>query len=310
LIRNKSGFFSPHLSAILQAVLVTMLWSSSWILIKIGLRNNMPPLTFAGLRYTLAVLCLTPVVLLSKKQKEVIKNLSRSEWKKLILLGIILYPITQGTVFFGLSFLPANMEGLLLNLAPIFVALFGIFLGQEKTTMRQWLGIFVAVSGISVYFLPFGIYNVKTIGIIIALVGVFSNAFSSLLGRHLNFKSWLTPLVVTYVSMTSGTVILLLSGLIFQGFGNLTLTNILIIAWLAVVNTAFAFTVWNNTLKVVSAVESSILNSLMLPQITFLAYIILGEYVSLKQIAGLFLVMLGVVIVQLRKKESYLTSEK
>ena len=37
----------------LQALLVTFLWSTSWVLIKIGFAD-IPPLTFAGLRYTLA----------------------------------------------------------------------------------------------------------------------------------------------------------------------------------------------------------------------------------------------------------------
>ena len=44
---------SPRLLAILQAVFVTFLWSTSWILIKWNI-DEIPPLTFAGLRYSLA----------------------------------------------------------------------------------------------------------------------------------------------------------------------------------------------------------------------------------------------------------------
>ncbi|HXV99759.1 MAG TPA: EamA family transporter, partial [Anaerolineae bacterium] len=53
---------SAHLKTILQALLVTFLWSTSWVLIKFGLRD-IPALTFAGLRYSLAFLCLLPFVL-------------------------------------------------------------------------------------------------------------------------------------------------------------------------------------------------------------------------------------------------------
>ena len=49
--------FSPHTIALLQALLVTFIWSLSWVFIKIGLQG-IPPITFAGLRYTLAFLCL------------------------------------------------------------------------------------------------------------------------------------------------------------------------------------------------------------------------------------------------------------
>ena len=44
---------SAHTRAVLQALLVTFLWSTSWVLIKFGL-TGIPPLTFAGLRYSLA----------------------------------------------------------------------------------------------------------------------------------------------------------------------------------------------------------------------------------------------------------------
>lgn len=52
-----------RLSALLTAVFVTFLWSSSWVLIKVGLAARLPPVSFAGLRYSLAVLCLAPFAL-------------------------------------------------------------------------------------------------------------------------------------------------------------------------------------------------------------------------------------------------------
>ncbi len=52
---------SSHGRAVLEALLVTFLWSTSWILMRIGLRE-IPALTFAGLRYTIAALVLLPGV--------------------------------------------------------------------------------------------------------------------------------------------------------------------------------------------------------------------------------------------------------
>ena len=45
----------------------------------------------------------------------------------------------------------------------------------------------------------------------------------------------------------------------------------------AVVNTAFAFTVWNHTLRTLTAVESSVMNNTMLIQVAVLAWLILDE---------------------------------
>ena len=102
--------------------------------------------------------------------------------------------------------------------------------------------------------------------------------------------------------MGIGSTILLVIGATTQGFGHPSPGDWGIIAWLAVVNTAFAFTVWNHTLQTLTAVESSIINSLMMPQIAILAYFLLGETLTAKQIIGLILVGVGVLVVQLRKR--------
>ncbi|MBN1566165.1 MAG: DMT family transporter, partial [Anaerolineae bacterium] len=73
-----------------------------------------------------------------------------------------------------------------------------------------------------------------------------------------------------------------------------------IIAWLAVVNTAFAFTLWNHTQRTLPAVESSILNNTMLIQIAVLAWVFLGEALAAREIAGLALAGFGMLVVQVQ----------
>ena len=77
--------FSPRLQAILQALFVTFLWSTSWVLIKHAL-DEIPPLTFAGLRYAFAVLILLPGL---RKQKVALCALSAQDWGLLAALGLV-----------------------------------------------------------------------------------------------------------------------------------------------------------------------------------------------------------------------------
>jgi drug/metabolite transporter (DMT)-like permease len=95
---------------------------------------------------------------------------------------------------------------------------------------------------------------------------------------------------------------LLAIGIITQGFGSMSWQDWTIIIWLAVVNTAFAFTLWNHTLRTLTAVESSVINSLMMPQIAILAFVFLDEILSTREIWGLILVGIGVLIVQLKRQ--------
>jgi len=87
-----------------------------------------------------------------------------------------------------------------------------------------------------------------------------------------------------------------------QGLPSLHLGHWIIIGWLAVVNTAFAFTLWNHTLRTLTAVESSIINSTMLGQIAVFAWLFLGEGLNLQRGIGLGLAALGTLMVQLRSR--------
>jgi drug/metabolite transporter (DMT)-like permease len=293
---------SPRINAILQAIFVTVLWASSWILIKFGLRNNLPPLTFAGLRYGLAWICLLPLILFKREQLSALRGFSRTDWLRLGVLGLVFYALTQGSQFLSLAYLPAAMVSLLLNLTPVVVGAAAILFLSERPSASQWFGIGLATAGVGLYFLPIALPRTQVVGVAIALVGVLANAGSSLLGRELNRSGRFSPLLITFVSMGIGSILLLATGIAAQGFGEMTWQDWAIISWLAVINTAFAFTLWNQTLRTLSAVESSVINSLMMPQIAILAYTFLDEALSAKEIWGLLLVGTGVLIVQLKRK--------
>ncbi|MFH1851664.1 MAG: DMT family transporter [Candidatus Neomarinimicrobiota bacterium] len=283
----------------LLALLVTLLWSTSFIIIKLGL-TELPPLTFAGLRYFLAFLCLLPVTLRRKDTRAEFRYLSRRQWLRLVALGLVFYTFTQGAQFLGLALLPAVTVSLMLNFTPLVVAVAGIRLLQELPTPRQWLGVFLFIAGILVYFYPADFGASRWTGLVVMGFGVLANSGAALLGRDINRRGDLSPLLVTTVSMGIGAVILLVAGIIIQGLPPLGWRMIAALVWLAAVNTALAFTLWNITLRTLSAMESSIINGTMLIQIAVLAWIFLGEAITSQEIAGILLAALGVVLVQLK----------
>ncbi len=290
--------FSPHLSAILLALLVTFLWSTSFVIIKLGLKE-IPPLTFAGLRYSIAFLCLLPFAF-TPRNKSLIKSLEKRDWVKLILLGILFYAFTQGTQFIGLSLLPAVTVSLWLNFTPLIVAVMAIFLIKEIPTSLQWIGVVLFIVGILTYFFPVSLSEDHSLGLIVMTVGVLANSASAVLGRNVNQKGNVNPLVVTVISMGIGSIILLASGLFIQGLPSISLENIFYLFWLAVINTALAFTIWNYTLRTLTAMESSIINGTMLIQIAILAWIFLGEAITIKEGIGMLIAVIGALLVQLK----------
>ncbi|MBU0529042.1 DMT family transporter [bacterium] len=288
-----------HIVPILQALLVTFLWSTSFIIIKWGL-VEIPPITFAGLRYILAFICFIPFIL-KKKYTHEIKLLTLCQWKKLILLGLVFYTFTQGTQFLGLSLLPSVTVSLMLNFTPLIVALMGIFLLEEKPTIIQWSGGVLFIIGIITYFFPLSFIGSQALGLLIMTVGVLANAFSAIIGRNINRSKNISPIVVTFISMGIGAILLLVIGISINGFPIISLKTWVLIIWLAVINTAFAFTLWNLILRSLTAMESSIINGTMLIQIAILAWIFLEENISIQEGIGITIAAIGAIIVQIKK---------
>lgn len=290
---------SSHAVPRLQALLVTFLWSTSWVLIKLGLAD-IPALTFAGLRYALAFLLLLPFALRGEG-RTALRALCARDWGKLAALGVVLYTLTQGAQFLGLSLLPAASVSLILSFSPAVVAIVGGPWLGERPSARQWAGIGVFVAGAALYFGPGAFPNERWLGLVVAVLGALSNAGAAVLGRAVNRGLALPSIGITAVSMGIGAALLLFSGIAFQGLPPLAPWHWAIVAWLAAVNTAFAFTLWNHTLKRLSAMESSVLNNTMLIQIALLAWVFLGEGLGGFEIAGLALAAAGALLVQLRR---------
>ena len=290
---------SSRTLAILQALFVVFLWATSWVFIKIGL-NEIPPIIFAGLRYFLAFIVLLVALLFGDTKKE-IRTLPPRMWWQLILLGFLFYAVTQGASFVALAYLPAITVNLLWSFSSVIIAVMGFAWLSEKPTLFQWGGIGLAVVGACIYFFPVTIPHAQEFGVLIAVVGILANALSSVMGRGINRSSTYPPLIVTVVSMGAGSIALLVTSLFVEGIPVISLNSWLIIIWLAIVNTAFAFTLWNHTLRTLTAMESSIINGTMLIWIPLFAVIFLGESISVKGIFGLIAVGLGTLIVQLRR---------
>ena len=106
--------------------------------------------------------------------------------------------------------------------------------------------------------------------------------------------------------MGIGSLFLLLPGILFQGFPKISSSNLLLLFWMASINTAFAFTLWNKTLRNLTAVESSVINGTMLIQIGVLAWIFLGESISIKEGAGMLIAAAGAAFVQMRYRKKIL----
>jgi drug/metabolite transporter (DMT)-like permease len=290
---------SNPLLAYAEAVLVTFLWSSSYVLIKFGLLE-IPPFLFAAVRYTIAFAILgTIYVTVGGTSKSSRKNAIKMNGKvSLLVAGVCGYTLAQGFQFVGLFYLPAVTTTFLLNFTPIFVLVLGILFLGEKASRLQLVGLAVALFGAYAFFSEKLSGEGQQFGVVVVIVSGLSWAIYMMIIRRIQRVDSFGSLKLTAVTMGIGTAGLVLLAAVFDGPRPISLNALVIILWLSVVNTSLAFLLWNHALRSIRAYELSVIQNSMLVQIAVLAWIFLDELLTYVMMLGVALVIIGVLLVQ------------
>ncbi len=284
-------------SSLAEAYLVTFLWSSSYLLVKIGL-TEVSPLTLVSLRYVVASAVLLPMALIKGEL-----GLFRGgrNLLKLGFLGLSGYAVAQGLQCLGLFYLPAVSVTFILSFTPVIVLGLGtVFLG-EKPTVLQLSGIGTVLLGVCLFFdAPLSAGNLA--GVLITLLSGVGWAVYLVLSRRLFVKERVRPLGFTAVTMGLGTVVIAVAAYSVEGLPRVSPLGWAIIAWLGVVNTAFAFFLWNHALQRLEAFKIAVFQNTMLIQIAVLSWLFLEEQLTAMRILPMALVFVGVLMVQLKRR--------
>ena len=283
---------------VMEALLVTFLWSSSYVLVKIGLdRIQIPPLTLVALRYAVASALLVPLAL--RRGGSSVLGDPRS-LSRIAVLGLTGYAVAQGGQCLGLFYLPAVSVTFILNFTPVFVLVMGVFALGERPNTVQLGGMALVLAGAYLFFND-PLSGSNLVGVLITLISGLGWASYMVYSRYTFVREEFDVLCLTAFSMGAGTLILLVAALVKEGVSSVPLSGWGIIAWLGVVNTALAFFLWNHALQRLEAFETSVLQNTMLIQIAVLSWFFLGEQFTMVKLVAMAMVFFGVLTVQLRR---------
>ena len=279
--------------AIGESVLAMIIWASSFVFVKIGL-EYMGPLTIAGFRYFLAFLFLLPFLI---RKGTIRQPISRGIWLRLFAIGISAYTVGNGALFWGLKYLPATTVSFLMSLSPLLILLAGSVWLKEIPTGWQVFGIIASLLG-SVLFFSSGLKSGEPAGIIIVIFGLIGFSLFGILGREIAKVKQLDTITLTTVPLAIGGGFLLLIAFPLEGMPLLSAKSVGIVLWLAIVNTALAYVLYNHSLQILTALEMSVMLNLMPLGTALLAWWLLGERLGFVQITGMVIMIIGVIFVQ------------
>ncbi|MFQ5793926.1 MAG: DMT family transporter [Candidatus Bipolaricaulia bacterium] len=285
--------------AVAESVLVTLIWASSFVLVKIGL-DYMGPLTMAGLRYFLAFLLLLPFM---TRNRNITRSMPSRLWIRLFFIGLSAYTIGNGALFWGLKYVPATTGSFLFSLIPLPILFASVLWLKEIPTPLQLAGIVVSLVGSVLFFAP-GFSAGESLGIGIVVVGLISFAGFAILGREVARDRQVDTLSLTAIPLAFGGGILLLVAFPMEGLPRFPTMAWGIVLWLAVINTAFAYMLYYHSLQVLTAVEMNVMLNLAPLVTAVLAWFLLSERLGMIQIIGMITAIIGVVLVQWRRRGS------
>jgi drug/metabolite transporter (DMT)-like permease len=186
--------------------------------------------------------------------------------------------------------------------APIFTALGLQFLPEERLSRLQWAGIGVAFTGIAVAFLGFSGRSPLELlrGDLLALIGGVSWGFTNVVLRRGRVGSAATAKTVLYQVATATVVLGAFAAATGQTHVSLSTMTVLSLLFQTLVIAISSYVVWFWLLRRYLTSRLMLL-SLLTPLFGVLfGAVLLGDSIDLRFALGAFLVLIGVLIVNLQ----------
>lgn len=286
------------------AIIFSMLfWGMSFVWTKLLLNAGFPVFTIVFLRLLIASVIFVTIFKLTHKLEPVQKG----DWKWFFLLAFFepfLYFIGED---FGMMYVDASFAAVIIALIPIVVSITMHFVEGEALRAEFFLGTLVSVAGVFIMTFGFGdAINFHLKGFLILLVAVAAAAgYSVMLSRMLKTYG---PVTVTTLQNLLAIPFYLPFVCIFdlKLWGGLAWTGVTIssLVCLAVLCSAGAYMCYSYAAKQITVTKVSVFAN-AIPIVTLLCAAWLGqESITLQKCLGVLLVVVGVVVSQMKFKNS------
>src|SRR6266516_6702315 len=207
-LRPKAGWGVP-----MAWLTLCIVWSSTWLVIKVGLRD-LPPISYAAIRFVIAV-----IILLAVSAGRVRLLPQRvSDYVLLAFTGVVMFAVNYGLLFWGELYVSSGLAAVLQATIPIFGMVFAhLMLPAEPMRVQKVAGSLLALGGVAMICARLLDFNgtmavSRGLGIVFGAAGA---AFSNVLLKARAIR--IAPAMLAAWQMIFGTVPLLFLGFIVDG---------------------------------------------------------------------------------------------
>jgi drug/metabolite transporter (DMT)-like permease len=266
----------------LLAVL-SVLWGGSFFFNGLALKE-LPPLTLVLLRVALGALFLLPLVRAYRIEFPV----GIASWKPFFAVAFFNNVLPFSLIVMGQTFIASGLASVLNATTPLFTVVVMAVAGEERLFARRVAGVIAGLIGVII--LRGGVSldaAGQGVGVLLCLAAAASYGVAALLARRQLADS--PPLATATFQLLSSSAMMIFVAGFFDRPWTLPMPGIttwLAVLGLAALSTALAYIVFFQILRRSGATNVMLVTLLIPVTAILLGYLVLGERISLREIAG------------------------
>ena len=288
----------PTWKTLLAFAIIYLVWGSTFLAIRIGVRE-VPPFLLAAMRFTVAGLVLYGWMLARGEPSP-----SGRQWVSATILAVLIFVIDYGLVFWAEQSVPSGLAAVMLATIPAFTALSEvILLRTQRITLRLASALLIGIGGVAVLMsrsLNLGGTPIDRAGAVALVISAFSWSVASALMRKLPLPP--SKVMSSGVQMLAGGVLLALTSAALGEFRDFHPRAVSRGAWLSLVylivaGSIIAFTAYVWLIHHESPTKVGTYAYVNPVIAVLLGYFLAGEALDLRVALGTLCVLVSVVVI-------------
>ena len=276
-------------------VALCLIWSSTWLAIKVGL-SDLPPISFCALRFVIAAALLFAICFGRFRFPRRLTDYAFLAWT-----GFLIFALNYGLLFWGEQHVSSGLAAILQATIPSFGLLFAHFLlPAEPMRWERMLGALLALGGVGLICAKLLDFNgvMAFWGGVAIVAGAASAAYANVLIKA--HRRQFAPAVMALWQMLFALVPLLMLGFWREGnplhfhWSKLAVGCLL---YLALVGSVLAFLLFYWLLNRVAVTNVLTISLITPPLAVVFGWVMVGETLSRWALLGAALVLLGVALI-------------